>query len=372
MTKPKLLISTDSFLPRIDGVTRFLMEIIPPLRERFDITVVAPTFPGKQIRLEKVNIVYIPLSSWRAGDYQFAKYRPRILRQLVKKNDVVFNQSLGTIGINAIRMAKKEKKPVVSFIHSIDWELAAQSIGTAKKLVALVVKWVAKRTYKKCTKLIFPSQQAALKYEEQGIVRPSRIVSLGVDIHRFKPSHSKAMAKRNIGIDANKLVIGFCGRIGREKDLGTLKNAFDKIKENYPVVLLIVGEGVDESLQGDGVILAGRQNDVVPYLQAMDIYVLPSLTETTSLSTLEAMACGLPVICTPVGSLKEYIKHRQNGYLFPRGNVERLSQYLQILLRNPQKRQQLGMAARKTVGEKFHWEDTVKGIIKVLEKFTKL
>src|SRR3989338_8277938 len=133
MTKPKLLISTDSFLPRIDGVTRFLMEIIPPLRERFDITVVAPTFPGKQIRLEKVNIVYIPLSSWRAGDYQFAKYRPRILRQLVKKNDVVFNQSLGTIGINAIRMAKKEKKPVVSFFQPLSFGFSFSHICCVNK-----------------------------------------------------------------------------------------------------------------------------------------------------------------------------------------------------------------------------------------------
>ena len=108
--------------------------------------------------------------------------------------------------------------------------------------------------------------------------------------------------------------------------------------------------------------MAGQQEDVVPYLQAMDIYVLPSLTETTSLSTLEAMACALPVICTPVGAIKTYIKHRENGFLFPRGNVEKLTQYLMVLLKKPKRREELGLAARKTVKEQFHWENTAERI----------
>ncbi|MBS3127729.1 glycosyltransferase family 4 protein, partial [Candidatus Woesearchaeota archaeon] len=215
----------------------------------------------------------------------------------------------------------------------------------------------------KCTKLFFPAQQAQLKYEEQGIVRPSVIIPLGVDPNRFKPSHSKPMAKRKIGIDATRLVIGFCGRIGREKDLWTLKKAFENVQKKGKVVLLIVGKGIpDIRLEGEGVIMAGQQEDVVPYLQAMDIYVLPSLTETTSLSTLEAMACALPVICTPVGAIKTYIKHRENGFLFPRGNVEKLTQYLMVLLKKPKRREELGLAARKTVKEQFHWENTAERI----------
>ena len=367
MKKPKLLITTDSFLPRIDGIARFLMEVVPFLSKQFTITILAPDFPGEKVNMTGVTIHYIPLSALTLGDYQFATYCPSLIKKYIQQNDLIFNQSLGTIGIAAIRAGAKAKKPVISFIHSIDWELASQSLG-GNRVVRWLAKVIARKIYAKCTKLLFPSQQAELRYQEQRIIKPSRIIPLGVDTHRFIPSHSKAVAKKKIGIDPNKLVIGFCGRIGREKDLGTLLQAFQEIKNMFPVILLIVGSGLTEEVQDEDIILAGRQQNVVPYLQAMDIYVLPSLTETTSLSTLEAMSCGLPVICTPVGAIREYIKHKENGYLFPRKNVSQLVKYLQILLRNPKRREELGSAARKTVHDRFQWPKTMRQLEKTLSR----
>ena len=343
------------------------MEIIPLLQKKFEITIIAPDFTGEKADNPNVKTFYVPLGRWKFGDYQFASWKPSMIKKIMKNQDIVFNQTLGTIGVNAIRIAKKQKKPVFSFIHSIDWELASKSLGGMQSIQRLV-KGIARRYYKKCQKLFFPAQQAQLRYEEQGIIRPSAIIPLGVDPQRFKPSHSKAVAKRRIHIEPSKIIIGFCGRIGREKDLFTLKKAFEIIRQEQPAQLLIVGEGIPGmGLEGEDIILAGRQDNVVPYLQAMDIYVLPSLTETTSLSTLEAMSCGLPVICTPVGALKTYIKHTENGFLFPRGNVEQLIVYIKQLIANPNQRDTIGRAARKTVREQFNWKKTAKNIERELK-----
>ena len=109
------------------------------------------------------------------------------------------------------------------------------------------------------------------------------------------------------------------------------------------------------------------KDNVIPYLQAMDIYVLPSLTETTSLSTLEAMSCGCAVISTKVGLVKRYIKDKVNGSFFPKGNASALKVKLSWLVENPDIRTELGRNARETVKAKFNWERTEIGIRKALE-----
>ena len=141
------------------------------------------------------------------------------------------------------------------------------------------------------------------------------------------------------------------------------------------IVLLIVGSGLKETeeslLQQKKIILTGSKNNVVPYLQAMDIYVLPSLTETTSISTLEAMSCGLAVVVTPVGYVKYYIKEGRNGMFFPKRNSGILARKINTLLKSEKLRQRLGAAARKTVIKQFNWNKTARGIEKALNETAK-
>ena len=79
------------------------------------------------------------------------------------------------------------------------------------------------------------------------------------------------------------------------------------------------------------VVLTGPKNNLVPYYQAMDVYVLPSLSETSSLTTMEAMASGVPVITTPVGLIKEYVEDGRNGFFFPKRDADKLFQKIEYL-----------------------------------------
>jgi glycosyltransferase involved in cell wall biosynthesis len=365
--KKRLLITTDSFLPRWDGIARFLTEIIPKLSEKYQITVVAPKFPGRAPSFKGVKIVRIPLSFWQFGDYKPARLCFGDVAGLVKSSDLVFNQTIGPIGMAGIRYAKKYKKPVVSYIHSIEWELFSESVDKFRGIIQYITKKVARKLYNKCNLLLVPSKGVIDILDANKIKTRKTVVRLGTDIARFIPPIDKNRAKRKVKINPRYFVVGFCGRIGREKDIPTLHKAFKIIgRKRTDIFLVIVGKGLEKEeeklIKGKHVMLTGAKDNVVPYLQAMDVYVLPSLTETTSLSTLEAMSCGLPVVVTRVGYIKKYIKNMTNGVFFSKGNAEDLAEKLEYLLNGPDEMRRIGEAGRKTIVKRFNWHNTIKGI----------
>ena len=372
----KLLITTDSFLPRWDGIARVLSEIIPRLSKKYEITVVAPKFQGTSPKYKGVKIVRMQLSGRQFGDYPPAKINYKKVEEIVKENDLVFNQTIGPIGFSAISAAKKHRKPCVSFIHSIEWELFSKAVKRFRGAVHKISRVFARFCYNRCSLLLIPSEDVERVLKENAIRTKTQVVYLGTDIAKFIPPMDKKSAKRKLNISPKRIVIGFCGRIGREKDVPTLYNAFVKLSNFYTnLTLLIVGSGLKETeealMKQKNIILAGSKDNVIPYLQAMDIYVLPSLTETTSISTLEAMSCGIPVVVTPVGFIRKYIKEGKNGIFFPKRNSGILARKLNDLIKSESLRQKLGSNARKTVVKQFNWDRTVKGIESALAKFTK-
>ena len=363
----EVLIATDGFLPRWDGVARFLSEIIPGLAKKYKITVVAPDYKGKKYMHNNVTVVRIPLRDVTIGDYTPSVIDAKKIKRLVEHHDIVFVQSLGPIGAPAVYYGRKFKKKVVAFMHSVEWELVSSSLKRYKRSTYVLVKKMVQYLYKKCDVIIFPSEE--IKQHLDRIKVKKKIVHVGTNSNYFKPG-VRNKAKKKIGINGDSFVIGYVGRIGREKDLLTLERAYFHLKKQYPnLELLIVGDGVAEvvrQLKKTGVQVVGCKDNVLPYYQAMDVYVLPSLTETSSLSTMEAMSCGLPVIVTPVGFLKSYIIPGVNGLLFHPKDVKQLIRKLEILINDSDVRKKLGKNARQTIIDKFSWEKTVKEIGKVL------
>lgn len=370
----RLLIATDSFLPRWDGISRFLLDLIPFLTKRFTVTVVAPAFEGKEVSFPGVMIVRIPLKNYKISDYTPARLDSKVMKALVRENDIIFSQTIGPVGGLAIVQAKKQKKPVIKYTHSVDWELVSESVSKFKGTLARSIRLAARYINNRCSLILYPSKDIAEKHKAIGIKAPDKIVELGIDIDKFCPPFSKEMAKKKLGIEEKKKVIGFVGRIAREKDILTLLDAFRKVRDD-DTVLLVVGEGVkslqDQLKREKNIICVGSQDNVVPYLQAMDVFVLPSLTETSSLSTLEAMSCGICVICTPAGKVKEYINEGENGFIFPFRDVDLLTSKLKYVLENDIKRKVIGRNARKTIEENFRLDRMVKEIVKVLEEYSK-
>jgi glycosyltransferase involved in cell wall biosynthesis len=91
----------------------------------------------------------------------------------------------------------------------------------------------------------------------------------------------------------------------------------------------------------------------------MDVFVLPSLTETSSLSTMEAMACKLPVIVTDVGNISSYVLDGHNGFIIQKRDSETLSWHLRHLM-DRELRRVFGRNGRETIRKCRNWSQTVK------------
>lgn len=365
--KKRLLVATDNFLPRYDGISRFLKEVLPVLIEQYDVTVVCPNFGP--VHYPGVVIVQLPLSKWKLGDYTAPRFAFRRVAELVREHDLVFTQGVGPIGWAAIRAAHTKKK-VVLYMHSIDWELVPKAATNPflKMILPGFVKWFVRRQYKRCDLVLIPSEGVAETLAWNHFDVEKRIVQLGVNVKEFVPAKDKTAAKEKLGIPKDAIVVGYHGRLSPEKDVKTLLRGFLRTKGT---TLLVVGAGatdIENSLKRRNVIMVGAQDNVVPYLQVMDIYVMPSLTETTCLSVLEAMSCGLPVISTPVGYVRDYIENGQNGYIFPKGDSYSLALAISKLAADKLLRERIGITARTSVQTRFTWDKTRTRIKEIFEE----
>lgn len=378
MKKKNILITTDCFLPRWDGVTRFLTEVIPHLVKEYNITILAPQFTGeldnkKYPWISEIALHRFPLFPLQVGDIHFSNVKFSEIKQYVEHADLIFNQTLGPIGLFTIAAAQKSGKEIISYVHSLEWELATKSVKRFKFLVHFFGKRFVACQYNKCSFLFVPTTEVLEKLSLLGVKTQMEVVPLGVNTAVFTAARSKAKAKQFLQIPTDAFVVGFIGRLGREKDLPTLYRAFRRLERSCQnVLLLIVGVGVRDVevlFQSEKhIISVGKQDNVIPYLQAMDVYVLPSLTETTSLSTLEAMSCEIPVVCTPVGYVKEYVQEKVNGMLFPFRNNLILSSKMELLYQDTKLRRALGKAARKTVEQDFQLSKTITTLKKLLKQ----
>jgi glycosyltransferase involved in cell wall biosynthesis len=368
--KRRLLITTDNFLPRWDGISRFLSEIIPRLKETYEITVIAPDYG--HVSIEGVEIIKIPISKRSYGDYTPAKITYRKILRLIRRCDLVFNQALGPIGMCAILAARRARRPLASYIHSIEWELlprALASLGPVRGLVLPFSKSVVSFFYNKCTVLIVPSENIAELFSWQRIRTPKRIAHLGVDTAKFAPEDRKKV-RESLNLPADTFIVGYHGRIGYEKNLLTLLRAYRRLPIKNKR-LIIVGDGI-ASLKSrftrfNDIVVTGSTNHVTPWLHAMDVYVQPSFTETTSLTVLEAMACGLPVITSKVGFIKYYIHDGHNGLFFDNASPYDLSLKIMKLYNDRTLRSTLAINARRTVVQDFNWEKTATDIKEILD-----
>ncbi|MBN1502471.1 glycosyltransferase family 4 protein [Candidatus Woesearchaeota archaeon] len=371
----KLLIATDTYLPRHDGVSSFLREVIPRLHKKFEITIVAPNFGNIEENFD-ISLIRFDTYKIQLGDQYPVRVNLSKLAKAIKHTDIVWVQAFGLIGIFSIMIAKRYGKPIIFYTHLIEWEVYPRGYGNAflKTPIYIITKRLAKFFYNKCDLIMVSSEEILELLSWMHVAAKKRVIHLGVDSDKFMPAADIGKAKQRIGIEKNKFVIGYVGRLAYEKDLVTLYRAFIRLSKKLPeAVLLVVGAGrkdiKDMLSRNNNIILTGGKNNVVPYYQAMDLYVLPSLTETTSLTTLEAMSCGLAVITTQVGYISEYIKDKQNGMFFRKKDSYNLYTKLNFLSKNKDKLRILGKNARETILKKFSWKKTVKEIEEVLDKY---
>ncbi len=214
-------------------------------------------------------------------------------------------------------------------------------------------------------------------YEKVRVKKTVTQIYNGVDTQLFCPGETGLKIRTALHIPKKALVIGIVGRLDPIKNHPTLFQAFNEVKRSCPEVrLLVVGDGPErsrlESLAGNGVIFLGNRLDVANILQALDVFVLPSLNEGISNTILEAMATGLPVVATRVGGNSELVEDGISGTLVPPGDVKAIALTLLQYLKNPDLRSSFGKRSRDRTLRDFSVENMVKGYETVYRRVASL
>ncbi|MBL7824774.1 MAG: glycosyltransferase family 4 protein [Saprospiraceae bacterium] len=230
---------------------------------------------------------------------------------------------------------------------------------------------------KKCKLALFHNQEDLDYFVEHKLLFPERVSVVngsGVDVNRFRPEPRKSK---------DRLVFLFSGRLLREKGLGEYMEAAKILKEkNHAIDCYVLGpiESIEYDTDLKNEFDLARQNkdifyfdgthNVIPFLQAADVFVLPSYREGRSKAILEAMSMGLPIITCDVAGCRDVVVDGVNGYLVR--EQDPVSLYHAMDKMNSlsfEDRQLMGFYSRQFVMDKFEMSKVQIQYIQALKKW---
>ncbi len=194
---------------------------------------------------------------------------------------------------------------------------------------------------------------------------PFRRIPNGVDVAVFSPASSeeRATLRARSGLPADKVLCAFVGRLTRQKHPEVLLEAWSRCATSA-MHLVFVGDGPLRAEMTHrrarlpstgGVTFTGAVADVPAVLRAVDILVLPSEAEGMSNAMLEAMACGVPVVATDVGGVREVLgSDGKAGVVLPAGSSGALAEAITALATSPGLRREIGAAARALIEDRYN------------------
>jgi 1,2-diacylglycerol 3-alpha-glucosyltransferase len=298
----------DSYLPEINGVVTSIAGTVRALRRRgHRVIVVAPAHEGASeddpnvFRLRSAPFPFYP-------QFRMAFPLPaKLLATLPRMPfDVVHVHSMFFIGCLGAYLAQFRKAPLF-FTYHTRWTEYAHYLPQHQGLTRAQAVWVSREFSNRCDRVIAPTAGISDLLVSYGVERPIDIIPTGVDLQSFAGADDAVVTR--IRANGGPLAL-FVGRLGKEKSVDLLLDAFALAAERMPGVrLIIVGGGPHErELRehaaalpcGDAIEFTGLldQATLGAYYRAADAFVFGSTTETQGLVLLEAMAHGVPVVAT--------------------------------------------------------------------------
>lgn len=304
------------------------------------------------------------------------------IRKYIKKNKiniVTGHTPKGAfVGMIAARLEKVPKR--IYFRHGLVFE-------TSKGLKRKILIAVDKITAKLATEVVNVSPSVAKKSLEVGLNHPSKqkVLSKGTcngisikkfDVKRIDKAHKETLCK-DLNVDNKSFVIGYTGRLVKDKGIIELLESFELVKKNQPnIKLLMVGMfekrdslpiNIIERIKNDpDIIHVGYVSyEIIEYYYSlMDIFVLPSYREGFPTSVLEASAMKLPIITTRATGCIDSIIENKTG-LFVGHNAKELANAINFFIENVSEKISYGNNGRKFVVENFSSEIIWKEIEKL-------
>jgi L-malate glycosyltransferase len=333
------------------------------------------TEPSERLHFHEVEMLTYPLFD----------HPPYTLALATMMHNVAVNESLDLLHVHyaiphsvsaylARAMLTPRRLPFVTTLHGTDITLVG-----------------ADRSYLPMTRFSIEQSDGvtaiseylrSVTVSEIEVRHPVEVIPNFVNCDVFQPADSDSR-RAEFARDDEKVLVHL-SNFRPVKRIPDVIEIFHLVRKEIPAKLLMIGDGperttaewmVREKKLTDDVVFLGKQNQVQEFLNCADVLLLPSDLESFGLAALEGMACGVPAVCSRVGGLPEVITDGVEGFLVPPRDVKTMAARALDILTSPDRREQMGKAARKRAISQFCstkiiplYEDLYRRVLEVQQK----
>ncbi len=335
----------------MNGVATFGRNLAQGLAERgHEVVVVAPSQTGKKYVETDGNYRVMRTASVVFPFYQNLRVSlspNREINEITKnfKPDIIHLQTPLGVGLGAIGAAKKYHVPLVATNHSMSENLIdnLKLLAPFARQIDYILRQYGSRFYGNADFVTLPTVAAIRMLNPGSFAKPYVAISNGIDLKRFHPGTVAKEFYERYNIPMDKPIVMYLGRLDAEKHVSILLRALQHLDTKLPYHAVVVGDGNDLSHLMEvatdlglekRVTFVGRieEADKPMILRLGTIFAMPSPAELQSISTMEAMASGMPVVAVNAGALYELCQHERNGYLFEIDDYEMMARGIGMLL----------------------------------------
>jgi glycosyltransferase involved in cell wall biosynthesis len=367
----RVMVVSDQYAPMAGGVPAVTRALSLGLAQRgHTVALLAPS-PGWRGRLDaddQVSVHYqgsVPWP-WYEG-MRLACVPGPAARRLITAfaPDVIHILSPVTLGVMARIVARQLRIPVVYTNHHLPVNVRPsrqRRPGVFDTVFYAYVVGFANR----CSHVTAPTVTALRLLRDQGLQVPSRVISNGVDLGMYAPGPAGEGVRDRYGLPRGRPLILSVGRLSPEKRADVLLAAPARLTRDAH--LAVAGTGPDEAglrATARRLGLAARVSflgfvpgpDLPGLYRLADVFAIASEAELQSLTTMEAMATGLPVVAADSHALGELVSHARNGFLAVPGRGGEMAAYLDLLVSDPGLRDAMGAESLRIIGghERHRW-----------------
>lgn len=383
----RVLIASDLHWPAINGIATFGRNLAHGLASQgHDVMVVAPSPTGKPCEEDDGDHRVVRIRALAVPFYQnlrISSPTTRQMRRLIRSfdPDVVHVQTPMGIGVAIVAAAKRCDVPLVATNHSMS-ENFIDNLKFLHPVAGVVDRWLrafGERFHARADHVTLPTRAAIDMLKPDGFQRPTSAISNGIDLARFHPGEAPEGLREQLGIPREVPVVLYVGRLDVEKHLHVLIEAARRVKEtSAPFHLVLVGLGIDrgrlEHLADtlgirDRVTFTGRVEEEVKQdiFRLASVFAMPSPAELQSISTLEAMASGLPVVAVNAGALPELCRDGENGLRFELDDAEGMAAGIVRLLSDGDLARSMGQASI-AIASRHDLRETIRQFVALYER----
>lgn len=375
---------TGAYLPAPGGVTTSVVNFSNQLKKLgHEVRVFCPEYPEEDTREEenvfRITSYYSPLlKDFRLTDpFQAA----RVFRSEFSDLDIVHIHLPTIMSTPARWIASYYSIPIFLTYHTnLELYIRHYVPGVPKNVARSLARFYTSRETRSGKKIFVPSPDMEELLSSYDLGPPIDVLPTGINLDTYDSKSGDTRSLREqFGIEKDEKILLYVGRVGSEKNVGFLLDAFKRISRDFtPVHFVIVGGG-----RGLGKVLARvskmnssrtihftgyvEDDDILArYYQEADVFLFASLTETQGLVIAEALAAATPVVAVDAPGVRDVLNQEKGGYLVPE-EVTPFSEKVLSLLKEEVLLKEKGKEARK-VAEKFSAETMARKLLDSYEE----